>query len=200
MAEDFSNLKIPVFSVPENEDIVKYFRELSVLESFYSLPEKDRNKVVKYIVLAYDPYSPCVRNNSSELKKKKDAAAEAAGYKRNPSGKFPDSVLCIMDMSDKLITNAICDYLKYFVNNRLWSLIVVNEQVLSEYITLLMEPVNKGDGDDKKLLEAANTKSKLRDECKSIVSDLDKQYKDLYGENEDLKEVISKPVRPETMI
>ncbi len=217
----FEKLKIPVFEVPDSTDIVKYFRELDSHESFYSYSEKDRNRVVKYVVLAYDPNSACVKNNSSDLTKRKEAAAELAGYTRLKSGKFDDQVLELFNMSNEGANQMICCYLRYIVNNMIWTLIVANEQVLAEYIALLMEPVDynkgssgykrKGDADepdaeekvikdDKKLLEAANMKGKLREECKSIVADLGKLYKELYGDNDDLKEIITKPIRPETRI
>jgi hypothetical protein len=196
----FEYLKVQVFDVPEGQDIIKYFRDLSDFEAFSLYSGKDRNEIVKYVIFAYDPSSPCVRNNSADLTKRKEAAAELAGYKRLKSGKFDASVIEMFNMKNSAVTDMICCYLRYFVNNRVWSLITVNEQILSEYIKLLMDPVSKGDGDDKKLLEAANTKSKLREECKSIVSDLEKQYKELYGDNEDLKEAISKPIKPETML
>lgn len=202
MSKEYPKLKIPIHNCPDNEDIVKFFRELLSHEAFYGCPEKDRNRMVKYVIFAYDPESPCVKNFSSDLKKRKEAAAEAAGYVRLTSGKFEQPVIDYMNMLNAHINDMICCYLRYFVNNQIWSLIVADENVMAEYISLLLEPINNQNGgkmDDKKLLEAATIKSKLREECKSIVADLNKLYKELYGDNDDLKEIITKPIRPETI-
>jgi hypothetical protein len=197
MDKSKENLKIPVDTVPEDVDIVQYFKELLSKEEFAGFISPERNKIVRYIIYAYDLESSCVKNNSHDLKKRKESAAERAGFKRSRTGSFPEIVHEIMNMKNSDVNKMICCYLRYFVHNNTWKLIVVNEQIMSEYITLLLEPVAQKD--DKKTLEAANIKSKLREECKAIASDIKSLYKDLYGDNDDLKEEIIKPVRPETM-
>jgi hypothetical protein len=198
MQKKTENLKIPVESTPEGEDIVRYFKELYSKEEFASFSHPEKNKIVRYIIFGYDIDSLCVKSNLHDLKKRKEDAAERAGFKRSRSGVFEDYVHEIMDMNNKEVNQMICCYLRYFVHNNAWKLIVVNEQMMSEYISLMLEPV-VSHKDDKKRLEAANIKAKLREECKAIASDIKMLYKDLYGDNEDLKEEIIKPVRPETM-
>lgn len=216
MAHDFSKLKIPVNLVPLGDDVVDFFRELKAQEEFSSYSIKDRNKIVKYVIYAYDPKSPFVENSTSDLTKRKENAAEEAGFERNPtSGKFKQEVYDLIELFNEDANEMIFCYLR-MINNRTWTLIVTNEQVFAEYTRLLMEPVayssyarkkaTEGEDkqvevkDDKKLLEAANVKAKLRDECKMIAADLDTLYKTLFGNNEDLKEKMAvRVIRPETM-
>jgi hypothetical protein len=219
MGYDFGKLKFKINKIPKDQDIIDQFPQLALHPEFNSFSHKDRNKIVRYVILAYDPGSPFVEEYAANLTGRKAAAADEAGFERNKTtGLFGDDVVKIMNLEDEKVNEMIFCYFLKIINNQTWTLIITHEQVFSEYTRLLMEPVNyssytknsdeagepageKVMKDDKKLLEAANMKSKLREECKSIATDLKGFYKELFGENEDLKEkVIAKPVRPETMI
>lgn len=200
MAHDFSKLKIPVNKVPFGQDIINEFKELQVHEEFARYPHADRNNVIRFVVYAYDPKSPFVENAASDLKKRKESAAEEAGFNRNEkTGRFEGKIVEIMAMENDSTNEMIFCYLR-LINNRTWKLISTYEQVFSEYIKLLMTPISDSDIDSKKLLEAANVKAKLREECKIIATDLDSLYKTLFGDSEDIKEIITiKPIKPETI-
>lgn len=194
----FSKLKIPVHKIDKGQDIVQAFKELQSLPEFHMYPFGNRNFVIRYVIYCYDPKSPLI-DLYVDLKRRKESAAEYAGFERNKkTGKFPDEVNAIMALENTAVNDMIFCYLK-LINNRVWTQIVTNEQLFDEYSRLLMAPVGNA-SDDKKLLEAANVKAKLREECKLISTDLDKLYKDLFGDNDDLKDnVMAKPIRPETV-
>ncbi len=217
MAGDFSKLRVKINKIPDNKDIIKEQPLLQQYPEFNDYCGADRNNLVRYIILAYDPGSPFVEEFTSDLKRRKEAAADEAGFQRIKStGKWPEEVQEILNLDREDVVDMVFCYLR-IVNNQTWSLIVTNEQVFSEYTRLLLSPVayssytkkeDDGDGvgekvvkDDKKLLEAANMKSKLREECKLISADLKGFYKELFGDNEDLKEKVkAKPIRPETIM
>ena len=197
MAKDiYAKLRIPVHTVEIGQDIVHKFPELQQYEEFSRYKEKDRNDVIRYVVYAYDPESPHVKNSTSELSKRKEAAAEAAGFERNKkTGLFGDNICLIMNLKDEEVNKMIFCYLK-MLNTMLWTQIVTDEQGFWEYTKLLMQPLEHDD--DKKLMDAANVKGKLREERNKIKVDLDKYYKEFYGDNSDLEEKTER-YSPETV-
>ena len=69
-------------------------------------------------------------------------------------------------------------------NNRIWSMIVSNEQTFFEYQTKLLSPV-EGER-DKDILQALQIKSKIMDDLNTINDRLDSYYMKLYGEDQEL--------------
>jgi len=193
---DFNRLHIPVHTVEKGQDIVNKFKELQEHIEFSMYPHSDRNDVIRYVVYAYDPESPFVKNSTSELSKRKEAAADAAGFERNKrTGLFAANVTELMELRNEEVNRMVICYLK-MLHNYTWTQIVTYEQLFWEYISLLLEPLVNTD--EKKLMEAANIKGKLREECNKIKQDLDKFKKEFYGDNADLKEKVER-VRPETI-
>ncbi len=85
------------------------------------------------------------------------------------------------------------------LHNLTWAQISTFEQLFWEYIKLLLEPLVNDD--DKKLMESANIKGKIREELNKVKQDLDKLKKEFYGDNDDLKDKMTvRIVKPETMI
>ncbi len=160
--DGFNRLKIPVHTVEFGQDIVDKFRELQQYVEFSKYPHKDRNFVIRYVVYAYDPESPFVKNSASELSKRKEAAADEAGFERNKkTGKFTDEVYEMMDFKKEEVNNMIFCYLR-ILNNYTWVQITTDEQLFWEYTKLLMEPLENTD--EKKLMESAKIKGILREE------------------------------------
>ncbi len=191
----FAGLKIPVHTVEFGQDIVDKLKELQQYEEFARYPSKDRNFVIRYVAYAYDPESPFVKNSTSELSKRKEVAADQAGFERNAkTGKFAESVYEMMDFKNEDVNKMIFCYLR-ILNNYTWVQITTDEQLFWEYTKLLNDPLKNDD--EKKLMETANIKGKLREERNKIKQDLDKYYKEFYGDNTDLQEKV-KRFTPET--
>lgn len=192
---DFSRLKIPVHTVEKGQDIVHKFRELDQYEEFSRYPNANRNNVIRYVVYAYDPESPFIKNSTLDLIKRKEIAAEYAGFERNKkTGLFSDSDYEIMNLQVEEVNNMILCYLK-IINNYTWVQITTDEQLFWEYTKLLNQPLVNTD--EKKLMESANIKGKLREERNTIKQDLDKYYKEFYGSDTELQEKV-KRFTPET--
>jgi hypothetical protein len=194
--KEFSRLRIPVHTVEKGQDIVHKFKELEHFPEFSLYPHADRNNVIRYVVYAYDPESPFVKNSTLDLIKRRETAAEHAGFERNKkTGKFTDSTYQIINMEVEAVNNMIFCYLKV-IHNYTWVQITTDEQLFWEYTKLLNQPLVNDD--EKKLMESANIKGKLRIERNLIKQDLDKYYKELYGDNADFQEKIER-VTPETI-
>lgn len=196
--DHFSKLKIPVHLTENGQDIVLKFIEFQSRPEFAQFPTTNRNKVIKYVVYSYDPESPFVKNSSLDLLKRKESAAVAAGFERHKkTGEFDPFIIDIFEMKNEEVNNMIFSYLK-MVNNYTWIQITTDEQLFWEYTALLNKPLEGSD--EKKLMESANIKGKLREERNKIKQDLDKYKKEFYNNNSDLQEVIEQRITPETAL
>ncbi len=215
----FSKLKFPIHEIPQGVDLVNEFKELQGYPEFANYSHKDRNNVIRYVFYCYDLNSDLIKQ-FTDLKKRKEAAAELAGFKRNEKdGKFHKDVYDMMEFKKKTVeieveeeegkkakteteveSNKIYPMVMTFLKmqqSRLWSMIVTTEQAFEEYQGLIMEPVSESG--DKDTLTAAKTKDALMDSCDKMNQRIDEYYNKLFGANDDLKEIKKKPIRPETI-
>jgi hypothetical protein len=159
------------------------------------------NRMLKYVLLMYDMNSP-LREYYPELEKRKQFAASMAGYdldKDDVTGLF-DFKVKVEDeeVAHEELLNLITKYLKY-QNNYMWSMIVSNEQAFYEFNKRVMIPV---DGQrDKDILQAVDIKNKLMDAQDTIVQRLQKYFRELTGEDDQLEQAITKRkrLRPENI-
>ncbi len=198
----YARLRFPIFDVPHGTDLVHKFKELQDYPEFALYQDSNRNYVIRYVFYLYDRSSDLIKQ-VQDLTKRKEAAAELAGFIRNDkTGKFDDEVIDMMALKkdeegESPINDMIFSFLR-MQDEMLWSLIVINENMFNEYMKLLMDPVFGKDS--KNILDAANIKTKLREEIKGIRQDIESFYKEMYGENDDLKEVKKrKAITPETI-
>lgn len=194
--EEFKLMKFNVSELPIDADILLHFPELKSYKEFSEYKDKDKNLIFRYVFLCYDIKSPLFKTQP-ELKKRREAAMELAGFERGSKGKFSDKLSSIMEMRDELVNKIILCFLTRIQNNMAWALFVANEFTFSDNMRLLMKPL-EGD-DDKKVLDGANARSKLREECKAVIADQDILLKALFADNNDLKEIVKKKIlSPET--
>lgn len=158
------------------------------------------DKQIRYIILMYDINSP-LRNHYPDLFKRKEFAADLAGYDL-----MKDDVTTLFDFKikneedeyvpDEDMLKLIIKYLKY-QNNWVWSMIVSNEQAFYEYNLRVMSPVDGAR--DKDILQAINIKTQIMTSQDEIYQRLQKYYRDLSGGDSQLEEVITKRkrLRPE---
>lgn len=193
--ERFSNLKFNVTKAQGALD--KAFPDLFRIPEFKKLKLRkdiDWDKLVKYICLMYDPGSDLIQEFQDELKERKEAAAVEAGFEREGSGKWSDSLTRVMTIKDEEVHAATMAFLKIFRRPE-YTDIVVTEQEYYEFQALRFKPIDEGGdvyGDAKKkdiLMEAANK----RQERLKIL------YTGFYGKNTDLiAPEFDEPIRPET--
>lgn len=171
------------------------------------------DKLLRYVILMYDMNSP-LKEKYPSLSQRKDFAASMAGYnlekddidslrtmtktiktpKFNDKGEqygFNVSIEPFEEMLDVVLRLVV------YQNNRLWAMIITNEQAFYEYQRRVMAEIG-GDA-DKDALSAITIKTKIMEAMDDIDKRLDGYYKRLTSGDTDLEEVITKRkrLRPE---
>ena len=79
--EEFKNLKLKVFGLPDGTDIRYEFKALidEQLPTFWEYNDADVNKVIKYIVYLYDKNSP-MQIRFPDIKARRNQCAILAGF------------------------------------------------------------------------------------------------------------------------
>jgi hypothetical protein len=175
--EDFNKMIFNPFSIKGS--IKKKYPKLKMFKTFDSA----NDSMIKYVLYMYDQNTP-LKEQFPELKIRKEQAAVLSGFSLIKDNEKLHDVFFFL--SDQLI-NMVDEFLRK-QNNRIWSMIVSNEQTFFEYQTKLLSPV-EGDR-DKDILQALQIKSKIMDDLNTINDRLDSYYMKLYGEDQELLKVI----------
>lgn len=154
------------------------------------------DRIIMYVVAMYDQFSP-LRESYPDLEKRKDAAIELSGFNRANSDVIKSVKTLTVTSEDGMapfdeLLDAISAYL-IFQSNRLWTLIVTNEQSFYEYQRRIMAEIG-GDA-DKDALSAVTLKTKLLEAMDDIHRRLDRYYHELTGGDAALAESIAKRKR-----
>lgn len=159
------------------------------------------DKVARYIILMYDKNSP-LRDFYRDLNKRKQGACEQAGIKydselgeavrtfrkerktqrKTKDGDYVDGKTFIEPDEDML--NAITEFLIY-QNDRVWVMIITNENAFYEYQKKIMAEV--GGEIDKDQLTAVNTKTKIMEAMDAIHNRLEGYYRQMSGDDKDIE-------------
>lgn len=150
----------------------------------------DLVKIIKYIVLLYDPESDILNEYPDDLRLMKEAAAKEAGFKRLRDGVWTESVERIFDFKEKAVVDWIVDYLKV-KKNPIWMQIKFIEEELE---TLYRQRT------------AALLRNEVRQELMKLIrertDERDILYKRFYSEHSDLKKATQDelyPISPENI-
>jgi hypothetical protein len=167
-------------------------------------------RVIRYIIMMYDPGSPLIQAEPA-LDKRKNRALILADLMMHNT--LPEE---LKELTNDIHVQAIIVYLFNFTNSRLWQRVVVNEQLYEEYCKRLMQPVRSSNnvsisGDDgatikkgmivqeKDELTAYTIKGKLREELDAIGAALDGYYKQLFANDDQLVKKNKLRYTPEMM-
>ena len=175
--DDFNKMFFNPYGVKGS--LLKKYPKLKMFQSFLSAD----NKLIKYVLLMYDANSP-MKEQFPDLNIRKEQAALLCGY---DLVKDESLLSTIFFFENDKVTKMVDEFLRK-QNNRVWSMIVSNEQTFFEYQTKLLRPV---DGDkDKDILQALQIKSKIMDDLNNINERLESYYMKLYGDDQDLLKTI----------
>jgi hypothetical protein len=175
--EDFDKMIFNPFKVKST--LKKAFPKIKMFKSF----ELADDQMIAYVLYMYDQNTP-LKEQFPDLKIRKEQAAILSGYSLTKDGTFLHDLFFFV--SEKLV-QMVDEFLRK-QNNRIWSMIVSNEQTFFEYQTKLLSPV-EGER-DKDILQALQIKSKIMDDLNTINDRLDSYYMKLYGEDQELLKVI----------
>lgn len=192
---DFSELMYPVYQVAEGTNILSKFKGLSALSSFATFEENwivrkltgwdeekeeniytdekhhlSRNKVIKYIVYAYDRNSPIARKFSSDEIKKKTTAALYAGFSPDANGYFEPDVDDMMKCKLKGVNAMIVEYIRQY-NDPEYSLLVIGYEAYFKKLNQIM--AEDDDDSSRDAFSMEESRGKLFIQAKLMASDLD---------------------------
>tara|TARA_R110002012_G_scaffold226193_1_gene398285 strand:+ start:929 stop:1525 length:597 start_codon:yes stop_codon:yes gene_type:complete len=176
-AEDFKKMIFSPFKVKGS--LKKKYPKMKMFSSFQSAEDQ----MIAYVLYMYDQNTP-MKEQFPDLKIRKEQSAILSGYDLVKDNEKLHDIFFFQ--SSKLV-DMVDEFLRK-QNNRIWSMIVSNEQTFFEYQTKLLSPV-EGDR-DKDILQALQIKSKIMDDLNTINDRLDSYYMKLYGEDQELLKVI----------
>lgn len=185
-------MSIDIDSVTDpSKDLLEVFEDLKSIESFRIYGGKiKKNNLIRYIVILYSKDTFLNKRIPIPLAERKNQAAIFAGFTKDKKGEFAKQITRdLFQLRNRSILDMIFGYLK-FQNHVLWLEINATEQQYEEVVRLRMEPVTSKK--DKDRLSAADTKKKLREECKSMVYDLKAYYKEFWGDHDEVKILVKK--------
>ncbi len=175
--EDFKKMIFSPFKVKGS--LKKKYPKMKMFSSFQSAEDQ----MIAYVLYMYDQNTP-MKEQFPDLKIRKEQSAILSGYDLVKDNEKLHDIFFFQ--SSKLV-DMVDEFLRK-QNNRIWSMIVSNEQTFFEYQTKLLSPV-EGDR-DKDILQALQIKSKIMDDLNTINDRLDSYYMKLYGEDQELLKVI----------
>lgn len=112
---DYKGMKFNPMEVKKGTKMLEAFHEIGRFNSFIKLKNVDIDKVVKYILLTYDPKSPAVQSIKDQFKRK-NWCALAAGFEYNKDFKFSEQDIAILNCQNDSVNDAILDFLTLFDN------------------------------------------------------------------------------------
>lgn len=151
------------------------------------------DKLLRYIVMVYDPESPLIKGEK-DLNYRKDVALDLAMVEDDEIRQ--QFVTCSYPQEQgeegapPYQVGVIIKYLMRYPKSKEWASIVATENCFWESISKLMEPISGKDS--KAELEAVEKKAKIKDEIDKDIKRLDAYYKAFYGGDRDLEEQIKK--------
>jgi hypothetical protein len=140
----------------------------------------DFNEVVNYILLMYDKGSVLIEKQKNVEERKRMAIME--------SGISEEMV----ELNTFMI-EMISAFLRY-QNDKLWTLICVNEAMFQEYSEIVITKLDRVNN-DKDLITAITTKEKVREYMDKTRKDLEAYLEEFYAGDKELEEKHQKLVR-----
>lgn len=174
--EDFNKM---IFNPYGIKSLKRKYPKLKMFKTF----DKADERMISYVLYMYDHNTP-LKEQFPDLKVRKEQCAVLSGYNLVKDNETLHDMFFFL--SEKLIL-MVDEFLRK-QSNRIWSMIVSNEQTFFEYQTKLLSPV-EGER-DKDILQALQIKSKIMDDLNTINDRLDSYYMKLYGEDQELLKVI----------
>lgn len=179
-ASDFKSLQYNVFELQDSEKVLEKWTELARYPEFTTalLRGISRDKVIRYVILCYDKKTPLL--SEKNLMRRKKLAASFAGFEKNKSDVFEDSVMDMINNENKAIVRMIIRYVRIQSDMR-FTLLVSGMETYYENIIRITNS-GKDDGD---VLDSTE-KSKLFNESKKMSDDLEKLADEIFNNDTEI--------------
>lgn len=184
----FKKLRFPIYTLDPSIDIRDQFPELKKHRKIANSNYPNINLVLRYIIFMYDPNSDLIRE-VPDLAQRKLVAAEYAGFKDHTA--HLDE---IMECRDHKVLDLIFLFLTEIYHSRKYREWQTLCQELDENNRLRWDQLgakkDKEDTDERlDILASAEKKQKLREYAQKMNQMIDVLEKELFGDNEDIKNV-----------
>jgi hypothetical protein len=193
--DDFKNMRWKIFGLKKG--VLETFPDLKIaIPSLARYTGPHLDKLVRYALFMYDAGSALI-SRYPDLQMRKENAADLAGFDADKDGEWLSENVYQFDNPE--ILDIVHELLQY-QNNRLWSLIVSNENTFSEYNKMILDPIKKNTEDGAKdPLQAMQLKGKLMADIDLINQRLETYYSKFYGDDLLMKKDTIKRLTPETI-
>ena len=160
------------------------------------LPEwkEDENidKIIRYVIMVYDPKSPLQRDEK-DLIRRKSASARLAVLNTTDS----EFINGIYDGSNQICFGIITNYLVRFIKDKEFAALCAFQYKYFENIKELLTPISGETNAER--LEAARKKSVISDEIDKDILRIDDYWQKVYGDNILTEQIKSKRITPESI-
>lgn len=162
---------------PLVKDLFKENESLSEVKVIIS-DKADADSLLKFVILAFDPGSPLIKD-FPDAKRRKEEAAHLAGV---------PNVEEAVTFSNPIYVLVANWYLRHYVRSLDWAVIQANLETFWEYQQRLMTPIAKEDNSrERDMMAAIQVKSKLAEDLSVIAERIQKHMKAFYGDDELVK-------------
>jgi hypothetical protein len=172
-------MKFNPMEIDKKSEVLTSIPELNRFTSFQKLTKSslDINRLIRYILLAYDPKSPAVQTIKDQFKRKTWCAL-AAGFEYGEDFNFSLDYNAVLNCQNDEVNDAILDYLTLFDNPDYMLLVLGYEgyyRKLRQYNNTVYDDkkndleIEKTRGELWKQLQAMSPQ--LRDMANSILND-----------------------------
>jgi hypothetical protein len=172
--KDFSNCTFnPLNKLP----MLEAYPQLKHLAMSHRVkPDAHHDKIFRYIAALYDSGSPLILQ-LKELENRKYAAAEVAGFDIKADEDFLSE---LFDFRDEMSAVLTMEFLKRFVHNRVWAMIVSSEAAFWNATKELMNPDSELD-----VMKTIAAQDKTHER-------LNEYYKQFYADASGLEDAVKK--------
>jgi len=196
-ADDYASLTYNVIDVPKSKDILKAFPALDKIPEFHlPIAIKNRDAVIRYIVLFYDKNTP-LKKIEKEHERKMYAAMVAGIDYNEKTGLFPKDVEAMLRCKDGVINSLIISYLRH-TSSVQYSTLVVGYEMFYQKLLAAIDHSKKG-------ATAETARGKLWEQAMKMKKDLEGMAEQILTEKnpflkDDLYMVVNKDIDKNLMI
>jgi hypothetical protein len=176
-----SNFCFDINNADPESDYIITFPQMAQIPSWHDCLKPEFNSLVRFILYLYDKGS-AFREKFRDFEVRKQNAIIEAGAEGLGLEEYSDEVIVM-----------ISDFLRY-QNDKLWTLICINESIFQEYNEILMTKLDKVNN-DKDLITAVTTKEKVREYMDKTRRDLETYLTEFYADDKQAEEKHQKMVR-----
>jgi len=157
--KDFEELTYPMMEVKPDVNLLAKFPTLGAIKSWKEYQGRDKNILIRYIVLCYDRTSPILKKYQQDDVKRKTISAEYAGWQADSEGIFDDYVDEILKCRNETVNSMIIDFIRTF-HDPSWALLVVGLEGYYQKLQTMIQ-LTESVGSKRDAFAMEETKGKL---------------------------------------